>query len=594
MGKESLIDKSIDKLFSLKKETFFIILIFIIGFFIRILTAFGKKFSGDEMVHGTHLIGFINSGKLQIMDQSAIWFWLGDLFLKIFGVNMFGIRFTSILFGSLSLILIYLIGKSIFNKKVGLIASILAAISSYGTSFMEANMDTTMTFFAIFSIYLFILFINEEETKFFYLSWISMGIAVMAKPIALLLLVGLGLSSLYYEFKKYKKINFKRYIILIILLLIIFTPVLTFNYLLFKDKGMVDLQFSRFTRISFETYESIAPTIESFSFHTLFVDYGANNPGIFEAFSYLSRYETFLVLLFAVIGLFYLFKTKNKFIFLLIATFIIPFLFLAGTSLLPNHFIFTSYYVTLLSAFGIFKASNLLLKNEKHRKILISLIILIILIMTYAKMIDLHSGNIYNRKNELGKLINFKEDNIEDNSLVVLDGRIYRGRTVFMFWDKNYIEGSIFLDILSNQNNMPGNTQEFVTYYVECIPDDCGWGTIDEQPEFNETMESLTQEFKKQSEIVKTIKDGNENSIFNVYKTTILLKSETLPIVRSTHQWFYYPINYKPQSKIFDNYQTDSFFDKLLDLIAHLILYIEIAITFLICLSLFYFLERKQ
>src|SRR3989338_4739683 len=104
--KGNIMSKSISSLFKIEKSTYLIAGVLIIGFILRTLASLRNKFSGDEMVHGVHAIGFIASGKLQIMDQSAIWFWLTDFFMKIFSVNVLGIRFASILFGSMSLVVV--------------------------------------------------------------------------------------------------------------------------------------------------------------------------------------------------------------------------------------------------------------------------------------------------------------------------------------------------------------------------------------------------------------------------------------------------------------------------------------------------------
>lgn len=50
---------------------------------------------------------------------------LGAVSTKIFGLNNFAIRFPSVIFGILTIWLVYLLGKELFNKKVGLIAAFL-------------------------------------------------------------------------------------------------------------------------------------------------------------------------------------------------------------------------------------------------------------------------------------------------------------------------------------------------------------------------------------------------------------------------------------------------------------------------------------
>ena len=593
MGDKNTLDKIIDRLFNLDRNFIYVILIALFGFILRSLTALRTKFSADEMVHGTHAIGFISSGKLQIMDESAVWFWLTDFFMRTFGVNVFGIRFASIFFGTLAIIVVYLICKELFNKKVGLIAAFVSAISSYQLDMMEAGMDTTMVFFVLLSLYFFILSTRKENKLYFYLIWVSAGIAVMVKPIGLLFLVPLGLCSIYYHFYKSKSIKIKDYIFVIILLFLIFTPVLTFNYLLYKDKGILDLQFSRFTRISVDTYASIAPTIEGFSFKTLLIDNNnRHRPGFVEGFLFMYFQESLFILIFALIGLFFVVKNKNKFILVLLATFLLPFMFLAGTSLLPNHFVFTSYYAVILSGYGVYSLS-LLLKNKKYQRIFIYVIIILILITSYVKISNGDSNGFLGTKNELGQMIDFKETNIDKNAFVLVDSRIYRGRIAFMFWDRHYLEGNAFIEVLRNNDKIPGQEVPIDIYFVECVPDDCGWGGGKVTEDFNKSMEDLVTVFGSQDSYVKTINSVNGNPYFKIYKKTIYLKSGIIPVSDSLKEWFFYPVNYQPNSRIFDNYQTHTLYDTLIDQAAHAILYIIIFISGLLALLVIYSLYKE-
>src|SRR3989344_5494626 len=131
MGQENnLVNKFVDVLFS-KNNFKYLIILFLIAFILRSIAAINISPNADEMVHGTHALGIIKSNKLQIMDQDAVWFYLTDLFYNLFGKNLFGLRFSSVLFGSLSMIIVYLIGKELFSKRVALIASFILAFSPY-------------------------------------------------------------------------------------------------------------------------------------------------------------------------------------------------------------------------------------------------------------------------------------------------------------------------------------------------------------------------------------------------------------------------------------------------------------------------------
>ena len=586
----SIFDKIIDFIFSSDKRKY-VILFLIIGLILRILVSLGNPFAADEMLHAPHALGFIDSGKLQIMDQDAIWFFLTDLATKIFGATVFGVRFLQVFFDSLLIVLIYLLGKEIFNKKIGLIASIIYTFSSLLLIQMKALMDIPMSFFVFLSMYFLILFFNKNKNKFFILSWISLGIAIMIKQIALWFIPAFVLFFLYYNKKYSNSFKIKQIIYAAIIIIVMVTPVLTFNYLLYKDKGIVDLQFARFTKISFDTYESIAHTIQPFSLKRLLLPYDNQRPGIIQGASRIYRFESIFSVIFFVIGIFFLFKSKNKFTLLLALSFLFPFLFLSGTSTLMNHFVFTIPYVSWLASLAIVKISDKF-SQEKYRICFVYIALALIIIFSFVNVYKYTNGLF--GKHEIGKLIDFKIDNIEENSLVVVDSRIYRGRIVLMFWNRHYLETNYFPSLLQGMDSLPGKEASLTTYYIEAVTDDSGWGTVKDQPEFNQTSENIADYFKANSQLVKIIYDTKNEPHFNVYKSVIMLKLSSLNYADSTHIWFYYPVGYKPKGTSFDDYSTYNAFDSLLNKTAYLILYLEVLITILLSVYIFYLLYKTS
>ncbi len=575
---DKVISSIIDFIFA-KDHRKWLLLIFLLSLVLRVLIGIRVPFNADEMVHGTHAIGFIDSGKLQIMDQDPLWFWLTDFSMKILGFNVLGIRFMSVLFGALSVLAIYLLGKEIFNGKTGMVAAFIFATSAYQLVETRAEMDIAMVFFVLCAMYFLVVFFKTSQKKMFILGWVSLGIAMMIKQIAVVFILPLMLFSLYYSKKYEKEFRFKQIAQAAAILLILSIPVLTFNYLLYKDKGIVDLQFARFTKISFGTYQAIGATAQPFQVKSLFVPTGGLSPGLIEGLRMFNR-ETPIILLLSVIGLFFLFASKNKFTGLLLFSFLTIFIFLSGTSLLSTHFVWGSSYIALLSALAIVKISEKF-KKEQHAKACMYLIIIIIAIFA---IIEISSAPAYGffGKNELGKMIDYKEQAINPNALVVADSRIYRGRIVFMFWDKHYLEANFFPQLLQEMEKMPGDPVPTDTYFIQCIPTDCGWGTVKDQPEFNASMENIVAFFKSKAGPVATINDIEGNPYFHVYKQTFPLKPGVLEVADSTHDWFYYPVAYKPASKIFDNYQTHNALSRFLDRFAHLILYAELVLVLLL------------
>ncbi len=580
-NKKEFIDKFLDFIFS-KNNIKYLILLFIIGFFLRGMAANNLSPNADEMVHGTHALGILESKKLQIMDQDAVWFYLTDIFYKTFGENLFGLRFMSILFGSLSIIVIYLIGRELFNKRTALLASFILTLSSYHIAMTLAEMDTSMVFFILLSMYLLIKALKEQKNVLYILSSLFLGMAIMIKQIAVLLVPVFFLFILYYN-RKDLKLKKLVYVILIVFIAII--PILTFNYLLYKDKGLVDLQFSRFLGISKETYSSIELTLKPFRFNDLFFSYENHPPGLIEGGGIVYKNNTF-ILIFGLLGLIISFVRNKEFSLLLLGSLFAPFIFLSGTSLLSIHFIFT---VPLLSLFSANLLDVIILKFEnKFKKISYLIIILIILLSTFF----IQKDNLFRGKSEITKLIEFKKENINYDSLVIVDSRVYRGRIVLAFNDKHYLEANYLNELVQKQKNLPGTETNLNTYFIECVTDDCGWGTINNQPDFNESMEEVVNFFRNNSRFLITIKDSYGENYFNIYNTKLRLKESSLELADSTHEWFYYPVRYKGKS--FDDYKVSGFIDKSLDKIAHYILYLEIFLVLMTPFYISYLLFKKE
>lgn len=111
---------------------------------------------------------------------------------SIFGDTVFGVRIMAVVFSLLSGIFLFMLGKKLFNEKVGLFSAMLIQIiplfSTYGILF---TIDSPFIFFWILSLYLFRQTMSGNESSLIYrpssLSyWILLGVSI-----------GLGLLTKY-------------------------------------------------------------------------------------------------------------------------------------------------------------------------------------------------------------------------------------------------------------------------------------------------------------------------------------------------------------------------------------------------------------
>lgn len=558
---KSLIDKLVDVAFS-KNNIKWIILIIILAAILRFLLANNIGFLGDEMVHGPHAIGILKTNVLSRMTQSIVWFYLTDLAYKIFGVTGFSARFLSFFFGVLCIPLVYLLGKEFYNERLGLVAAFLLAISAFTIRYTLIEMDIAAVFFVLLAMLFFIK--EAKKGRFSYLSMFFLGIGALMKLSAFFFVPGFIIW--FYLIQEKPKETFKKskknFILFLIIALLMFAPIFAHNYFLYKDKGIVDVYFSKFFNINREVYAYHAGIDLTFNLKDLFL----GGPKMLWS---LTKLDPLLIVL-GIIGMFLMFiKKEFKQKSILFLSVIIPFLLLSISVLLQTHFTIIMPFMAIFAASTIQKMTN----NFNNKKTLYSILIIILLLNLYLILPHLTS------QAATIKTRNYAE-NIPNNALVLVDGRFYTGRMAWMFYDKNYLSTSYLGQIFSTLANFSSSEIPIETYFVECSLDDCGWGTIADQPDFNQSMEDIATMLKQDATLQKTFYSGggyDEPSgveAIKIYKKTILVKPEIISLARQTHYWFQYSLNYEEES--YDDYNVYGVFDNSIDLFAHIILYLSI------------------
>src|SRR3989338_4276799 len=244
--KKDFLERAIDSLFSMNKNRIYLLL----GFVLRFIAAINLSVSADDMHHVAHAINFYSANRLITYDQSSgLWHAFTSVVYNIIGTTQLASRMAALIFGSLSILLIYLLTREFFNRKIALLASFLLAVAPFHIQNTMAEMDVMAIFFVLLAMLFFIKALKTNKTYLYFVSGIFLGLAVYTKVYPLLFIPSLILFFIYWNKKEKKEILTKKNLKLIIIFLIaifIFTlPALTHNYLLYKYKGFMDLQFTR-------------------------------------------------------------------------------------------------------------------------------------------------------------------------------------------------------------------------------------------------------------------------------------------------------------------------------------------------------------
>jgi mannosyltransferase len=113
------------------------------------------------------------------------------------GQNPFIVRFPSVVFGLVSICLVFRISGILFDEKVGLLAAILAAISPFHIWYsQEARMYSLLCLLSLLSVYLFVKASRSGKWRHWIGFGLSTGVALYAHNLAFLIVVALDLVVL--------------------------------------------------------------------------------------------------------------------------------------------------------------------------------------------------------------------------------------------------------------------------------------------------------------------------------------------------------------------------------------------------------------
>jgi len=602
---DKILDGGLDILFSKDKTKLYVLLVVIIGVILRIIAAINLPVFADDVSHALIGIDISKTEKMTVWSQSnALYYYLMDYSYKLFGVSQFSSRFPAIFFGSLSIILIYLLSKQFFkSKKIGLISAFLLAISPWHIKNTFAEMDVTVLFFIMLSALFLLKAIesSDKTKKNMFISGIAMGIAALIKLYALFFAFSFSLFFIYVNRKEIKKCLIPLGIFILTCFLLL-TPSIISNYLLYQDKGFVDIIPTNILGIGkdkaaeyFSWDASWNKSPDYIGFFTITKHLNAGIPGWWLTLRYL-MYGDIIIFIAGILGCFIAFKRKEKYLSFLILSFIPIWFYISSEIPLSKHLLFELILLIPLAAVFIDFLSNKL-KNKGINLKLILVIILIFQLIWLGVNNSAAAGNFYS-KSSIEQTMEYK-NNIPQNALVVFDGRIYRGRANWMLYGTNYLESSLLVQAI-NESSKNGNLIPTEIYFIECVKDDCGWGTIKDQPEFNNSMEDIAEWFKNNSEIKKEIyevKDSTFNFPFGatkeieykIYKSNLMLSPQIFDITEKTYSWWLYPIGWNENIEpIFDKYKTHNNFDNAIDKFAHWIFNISIILCLISILMTMY------
>lgn len=592
----SFYDNSIDKFVSKTMNFFFakdkkiqrwIIFLLLAGFILRFVAAINLSVLADDVLKASHSAGIISSKTLSTSSSPPLFYYLTDLAYKLFNYTTFASRFWSFLFGILLIPVSFLLSRKFFDRNTSLLVMFFVTFSNFLIRMTTAEESLTILFFSMVGVYFGIGYLEKEKFSLLFLSAISFGLSCLTKYSAPFFILSFLIFSLFYLRINNKKIltriHVKHLMIFFLIILLFCIPFLTFNYLLYKDKGIVDIYFSRVISLNStqELYGSLAGQETTFFDNILIL---SNYKNIFLPFR-----TDIIISIFSVIGLFFLLNKKRylPFIFVIIF-FFLPFILQTGGSTLQKHFIFMSFILSFPAGFGL--KSILSLVNSKFIRGILFLFLIIFL--------SINLGNSYGtphnffHSSDASMLKSFVNQNVLSSDLIIFDSRIYTGQTFWMATDKHFLNFHEFLDFYRDNQELHFNGQPTNVYVIECVLDDCGWGTVNQQQDFNSSSELILSSLKESSQLVKSIPsieyNGNElfggqikKDSYRIYYTTINLDSNLVSNTDYLHSFYFTPYLYKNKKLYLYTYDIYSGLDNLLQKFSYYVILLSIVLSIL-------------
>jgi uncharacterized membrane protein len=182
-----------------KKETIIFAVILIVAFFLRLYRLGFHDLWYDEVY------SVIISKKFWQDWNPPFYFALLNYWIRIFGTSEFSLRLPSLIFSVAGIPFIFLLGKHLFNEKVGISASLIMSLSPFHLWYaQEARPYSLSILLGLVSTYFLYRALIEEKVKFwFYFVLFSvLGVYSNISHFHFILLVGQIVSTALFIKKK--------------------------------------------------------------------------------------------------------------------------------------------------------------------------------------------------------------------------------------------------------------------------------------------------------------------------------------------------------------------------------------------------------
>jgi 4-amino-4-deoxy-L-arabinose transferase-like glycosyltransferase len=163
-----------------------------LAFFLRVWDIGGIGFNGDESIYSGQAASLLGNEEFvknfaifrahPLLLQSLV-----SIFFTMFGIHDTTARIVPVIFGTLTVFLTYLISKELFNKKIGIISSLVLAILPFHVVFSrQVLVDVPLSFFVVLFLYFITMYRKTGTSLYCYLTGASCGLCFLSKEVGII------------------------------------------------------------------------------------------------------------------------------------------------------------------------------------------------------------------------------------------------------------------------------------------------------------------------------------------------------------------------------------------------------------------------
>ena len=322
-------------------------------------------------------------------------------------------RLVSVFSGIVAILVIYLIANKLYNKRVGLLSSLLlSATFTFINLCQSAKQDVTMVLFMLLSFLSLSLILKTGFRKYYVLAGVFAGLAISEKYSAGFVVISIIMSHYFWKYNNRESLKSfyldKNILIAFLSLGIIFF--LCNPYVIINPRGL----WNGFSSLLFN-YSSIA---------RVGIQQSSVNPYIYLVTNIMREGLGIILETVVLIGLIYcIYRRKQQ--DLLLLSFIIPYLLVAGTmkSMAPHHLLPAIVIMIIPGALFICKFIVYFFKNKRSQELAFKVIPILIILNPLYSIIKYDNLISHKDTREIAK--EWIEENIENGATIAIEDGTY-------------------------------------------------------------------------------------------------------------------------------------------------------------------------